>query len=76
MNTSKTIGNMYTTETFRSRPAFTRFVKTSFSSQKLWIKKIKSCNMVLTDRHSLAEKYTCDFSSITYKFSEDECLLL
>ena len=36
-------------------------------------KKIKSCNMVPTDPHSLAEKYTCDFSSSTYMFSENEC---
>ena len=31
-------------------------------------KKIKSCNMVPTDPHSLAEKYTYDSSSRTYMF--------
>ena len=36
-------------------------------------KKIKSCNMVPTDPHSLAEKYTCDYSSRTCMFSENEC---
>ena len=36
-------------------------------------KKIKSCNMVPTDLHSLAEKYTCDSSSRTCMFSENEC---
>ena len=35
-------------------------------------KKIKSCNMVPTDPHSLAEKYTCDSSSRTCMFSEKE----
>ena len=36
-------------------------------------KKIKSCNMVSTDTHSLTETYTCDSSSRTYMFSENEC---
>ena len=36
-------------------------------------KKIKSCNMVPTDPHSLAEKYSCDSSSKTCMFSENEC---
>ena len=31
-------------------------------------KKIKSCSMVPTDPHSLAEKYTYDSSSRTYMF--------
>ena len=35
-------------------------------------KKIKSCNMVRTDPHALAEKYTCDSSSRTCMFSENE----
>ena len=36
-------------------------------------KKIKSCNMVPTDLHSLAEKYTCDSSSRTCMFSKNAC---
>ena len=36
-------------------------------------KKIKSCNMVPTDPHSLAEKCTCDSSSKTCMFLENEC---
>ena len=36
-------------------------------------KKIKSCTMVQTDPHSLGEKYTCDSSSRTCMFSENEC---
>ena len=36
-------------------------------------KKIKSCDMVPTDPHSLAEKYTCDSSLRTCMFSENEC---
>ena len=36
-------------------------------------KKTKSCNMVPTNPHSLAEKYTCDSSSRTSMFSENEC---
>ena len=36
-------------------------------------KKIKSCNMVPTNPHSLAEKYTCDSSSRTCMFSENKC---
>ena len=36
-------------------------------------KKFKGCNMVPTDLHSLAEKYTCDSSSRTSMFSEYEC---
>ena len=36
-------------------------------------KKVKSCNMVATDPHSLAEKYTRDSSSRTCMFSENEC---
>ena len=35
-------------------------------------KKIRSCNMVSTDPHSLAEKYTCNSSSRTCMFSENE----
>ena len=51
---------MYTTETFHSRPAFAKYAKMSVSLQKLMNKNIKSCNMVPTDPHSLAEKYTCE----------------
>ena len=29
--------------------------------------------MVTTDPHSLTEKYTCDSSSRTWMFSENEC---
>ena len=36
-------------------------------------KKIKNCNMEPTDPHSLAEKYTCESSSRTCMFSENEC---
>ena len=36
-------------------------------------KKIKSCNMVPTDPHSLAENFTSDSSSRTCMFSENEC---
>ena len=36
-------------------------------------KKLESYNMVPTDTHSLAEKYTCDSSSRTWMFSENEC---
>ena len=45
--------------------------------QNIWFvaknlnKKIKSCNMVPTDPHSLAEKYTCVSSSRTCMFSEN-----
>ena len=35
-------------------------------------KKIKGCNMVPTDPHSLAEVYTCDSSARTCMFSENE----
>ena len=36
-------------------------------------KKIKSFNIVPMDPHSLAEKYTCDYSSRTCMCSENEC---
>ena len=36
-------------------------------------REFKSCNMVPMDPHSLAEKYTCDSSSRTCIFSENEC---
>ena len=39
---------------------------------KILNKKIKSCSMVPTDPHSLAGKYTCDSSSRTCMFSENE----
>ena len=71
-NTLKAIGNMYTTETFHSRPSFAKYAKVCFVEEAL-NKKIKSCNMVLTDPHSLAEKYNCDSSSRTCLFSENEC---
>ena len=35
--------------------------------------KIKSCNMVPTDPHSLAEKYNCDSPVKSCMFSEKEC---
>ena len=60
---------MYATETFHSHPAFAKNV--CFVA-KVLNKKIKSCNMVPTDPHSLAEKYTCDCSSRIYMFSENE----
>ena len=36
-------------------------------------KRIKNCNMVSTDPHSLTEKYTCGSSSRTCMFSKNEC---
>ena len=47
MNTLKEIRNMYTTETFRSRPAFAKYGKIP----KVLNKKIKSSNMVAMDPH-------------------------
>ena len=35
MNTLKAIGNMYTTETYHSRPAFAKYGKMSVLLQKL-----------------------------------------
>ena len=40
---------------------------------KVLNRKTKGCNMVSTDPHSLAEKYTYDSSSRTCTFSENEC---
>ena len=40
---------------------------------KAFNKKIKSSNMLPTNPHSLAEKYTYDSSSKICMFSENEC---
>ena len=40
---------------------------------KSFEQKNQGCNMVPTDPHSLAGKYTCDSSSRTCMFSENEC---
>ena len=41
-NTIKALGNMYTTETFHSPPAFAKYAKMSVSLQKLSIKKSRA----------------------------------
>ena len=66
---------MYTTETFHSlcEICLCEICENVCFIAKALNKKINSCNMMPTDPHSLAEKYTCDSSSRTCMFSENEC---
>ena len=63
---------MYTTD-IPQPSCLCEICKNVYFVAKTLNKKIKSCNMVPTDAHSLAEKYTCDSSSRTCMFSENEC---
>ena len=46
-------------------PCFCKICENVCFVAKALNKKVKSCNMVTTDPHSLTEKYTCDSSSRT-----------
>ena len=72
-NTLKAIGNMYTTKAIHSRLAFAKYAKMSVSLQKLRIQKSRAATWCQRFLHLLAEKYTCDSSSRTCMFSENEC---
>ena len=68
----KAIGDMYTTDIPQS-PCLCEICQNVCFIAKALNKKIKSYNIVPTDPHSLAEKYTCDSSARTCMFSENEC---
>ena len=64
---------MYTTKAIHSRLAFAKYAKMSVSLQKLRIQKSRAATWCQRFLHLLAEKYTCDSSSRTCMFSENEC---